>query len=126
MQRDSERPSCTTGKQAKHIRTAEMNSNNSREKLALNKAKKNLQLFVKNCNLGGLNALNGQSLRDFIRHRSKLLERAKDKVLRYVKVMNTLWCQILYSLFKGLVQIPLFNLKQKINSLCSIFLCICS
>ena len=46
------------------------------------KSEKNLQLLVKNSSLGGINVLNDQSLRNLIRHNSKLLERAKDKVLR--------------------------------------------
>ena len=54
------------------------NGNKWREKLAqnLNKARKDLQLLVKNCSLGGLNALHDQ-LRNFIRHSRKLLLRAR-------------------------------------------------
>jgi len=36
-----------------------MNGNKWRENPAQNKAKKNLQLLVKNCSLGGLNAFKG-------------------------------------------------------------------
>jgi len=66
----------------RNIRSDEMKGNNWGGKPAQNKARKNLQLLVKNCSLGGLNAFNCRSLNDFICRRSTLLERAKDKVLR--------------------------------------------
>lgn len=65
-----------------------MNGNKWREKPAQNKAKKSCQLFVKNCSLGGLNALNDQCFRSYIRHSSKLLEFAKDKALRYTSYVK--------------------------------------
>ena len=59
-----------------------MNGNKWGGKPAQNNTRKNLQLLVKNCSLGGLNALNGRSLNDFISYSSILLGGAKDKVLR--------------------------------------------
>ena len=66
-----------------------MNGNKWREKPAQNKARKSLQLFVKNCSLGGLNASNDQCFRSYIHHSSKLLEFAKDKAIRIHQLRET-------------------------------------
>ena len=77
------------------------NGNKWREKLAqnINKAREDLQLLVKNCSLGGLNALHDRNLRNFIRHSRKLLLRALLPVTWKLS-MNTLGSRILYSLSK--------------------------
>jgi len=49
-----------------------MNGNIWREKPPQTKERKNLQLLVKNCSLGSLDALKGRSLSNFVDIRSKL------------------------------------------------------
>ena len=82
MQRDSERTSCTTGRQAKHT-----NCRNEQQQIARKVSTKQSEekpaTVGQELQPGRPQRLKRPELEEpFIRHRSKLLEQAKDKMLR--------------------------------------------